>query len=811
MYRLGVDVGGTFTDVLADRRGDRQDAPDEGAVDARQDQSVGVIEGVTRVLATPRPARRTSASSCTARRWPPTPSSNARGARVGLVVTVGTGRSCTSPGRSCPAGWAAGSSGTGRPSWWRWRTSARSPGGSTSGATRSSRSTSRPSGPPSASSSTGRGRPRHRFLNSYANPAQELRAAEIAVEEAPGVPVSTSAGVLPELGEYERTLTTVANAYVRPGVGGLPAQPEHETGRRGARRRAPRAALRRRPDDLRAAPRTSRSSLLMSGPAGGVAAAVALGPAAGYRDLLTLDMGGTSTDVALIEDGTPAIRRETTVADLAVRAPSIDVQTVGAGGGSIAARARADRGAAGRPGQRRCGARPGDLRSRRRLPTVTDANVVLGYLPHALLGGADAARRREGPYRGRTVATRLGVSVEAAAAAIIDIVNEKMLGALRLVSVQRGYDPRRFRARRLRRRRAPCTPTRSARLLGSWPVVIPPSPGVLCAWGRLDGRAGRGEQVTRTPARRRRTRSSCGASSPTCPRRSTRSSTGRPCPRTPVQCGSRPTCATRPGFRGARSTRFDPERLRPTASRAVQRVRREHQRLFTFDLDGARDREIRAVGVSGAQRICRWRPSCPDGDGNPAQRPSKVYVDGRGRRRRSTSGAALSSRRRHPGPRDHRRDGCHQPDRSRLHRHSVDRLGNMLILPPRGRSGPMRAKIISRDEAAGASGGGRARGARHRRERAAQRTDSRWTLVLRTAMSPGIREQGTTSFPLIADRAGRMIVGQFGSYIAFLAGYRRHGRGGRRSSTRPIRTRAAAPSATATIGSSCCRSTRTAA
>jgi N-methylhydantoinase A len=203
----------------------------------------------------------------------------------------------------------------------------------------------------------------------------------------------------------------------------------------------------------------------------------------GFSDLITFDMGGTSTDVALVQGLTPRIGRETKVGDLTVRASSVDVRTVGAGGGSIAHVPELTR--ALRVGPQSAGADPGPAAYSRggTEPTVTDANVVLGYLPAALAGGeitldADAARGAVGK-----VAEAMGLgSPEAAAAGIVDIVNENMLGGLRLVSVQQGFDPRDF-ALVAFGGAGPLHANALGKLTGAWPVIVPPSPGVLSALG----------------------------------------------------------------------------------------------------------------------------------------------------------------------------------------------------------------------------------------------------------------------------------------------------------------------------------------
>ena len=280
--------------------------------------------------------------------------------------------------------------------------------------------------------------------------------------------------------EYERTITTVANSYVEPRVSlyllnlmqSLKGKTKH-------------LRILRSDGGLSSVSLASRFpvTLALSGPAGGVAGvASAVADQTKYKDLITLDMGGTSTDVALIENGQPRIRRETKIGDLVVRAPSIDVHTVGAGGGSIAKVPEVTK--ALRVGPESAGAVPGPAAYAKggNQATVTDANVVLGYLPGALLGGAfkldiDAAKKSV-----QKVADDLGVSLHEAAEGIIQVSNETMYGALRLVSVEQGYDPRDFSLVAFGGA-GPLHANALGKLLDAWPVIIPPSPGVLCAWG----------------------------------------------------------------------------------------------------------------------------------------------------------------------------------------------------------------------------------------------------------------------------------------------------------------------------------------
>lgn len=320
------------------------------------------------------------------------------------------------------------------------------------------------------------------LINSFSNNEHEVRIRDIAERILPGIPVSISSDVIPEMQEYERTVTTVANSFVRPKV---QSYIDNLT-----------AELQRRMDNVHlrilrsdgglatsSAAGTYPVNLLMSGPAGGVAGAIWIARQAGYDNFLTLDMGGTSTDVALVQNGNAKLRRETTVGDVTVRASSIDVRTVGAGGGSIAHVPELT--GALRVGPQSAGADPGPAayQAGGTEPTVTDANVVLGYLPaSAKLGGdmeinADAARGAV-----KKIADALDLSLNRAASGIIDIVNENMCGALRLVSVEQGHDPRDF-ALIAFGGAGPLHANSLAKLMNCWPVIIPPGPGVLCAYG----------------------------------------------------------------------------------------------------------------------------------------------------------------------------------------------------------------------------------------------------------------------------------------------------------------------------------------
>lgn len=480
-FRLGVDVGGTFTDLLL------IDESSGGTFRAKvpstpQDPSVGVLDGIGRVCknAGVEPARITHVMHGT------TVATNAilegKGARVGLVTTEGYGQ-MLQIARSFVPGILAG--------WIIWpkpeplaplemtveakeRTSARG---------ETVRELDEDDLRTKLAGLKDRGIEALTvcLVNAYAGGAHEERVRAIAEETLPEVPVSISSDVLPEMYEYERAITTVANSYVAPAVRRYVRNLEQELDRRKVH-----AHLHiLRSDGGLASVEASRNSpvnVLMSGPAGGVAGALWIARQAGYRNLLTLDMGGTSTDVALILDGVPRKRRETTVGDVTVRAPSLDVRTVGAGGGSIAHVPEITK--ALRVGPQSAGAAPGPAAYGRggEQPTVTDANVVLGYLPSELIGGAMQLDVAAAEKAVRGVADALGLDLKRAAAGIVDIVNENMFGALRLVSVQQGFDPRDF-ALIAFGGAGPLHANALARLMNAWPVIIPPSPGVLCAYG----------------------------------------------------------------------------------------------------------------------------------------------------------------------------------------------------------------------------------------------------------------------------------------------------------------------------------------
>ena len=320
------------------------------------------------------------------------------------------------------------------------------------------------------------------LLNGYANPEFEARVGELAREAAPGLPVTLASVILPEFREYERTLAAVANAYVQPAMRGYVASLEAEL--RARLERATVNIVRSDGGVMSGADAGARPiETVFSGPAGGVRAAVFLGDLIGQRDVLSFDMGGTSTDVALNRDGHAAVSRRSSLSDYyKVRIPSLDVISIGAGGGSIA---HVPMTGALRVGPASAGSSPGPACYGRGglEPTVTDANVVLGYLP-SLLAGRMELHRELAEQAVAAVAEPLGLSLEQAARSVIDVVNDRMLGGLRLVSVQRGHDPRDFTLVAFGGA-GPLHANALMELVGSRLAAIPPAPGIFSTLGFL--------------------------------------------------------------------------------------------------------------------------------------------------------------------------------------------------------------------------------------------------------------------------------------------------------------------------------------
>ena len=299
----------------------------------------------------------------------------------------------------------------------------------------------------------------------------------------PGLFVSLSADVSPEFREYERLSTTVINAYLGPLVSRYLQRFGDEVGRLGIRHPPYVNQSNGGIISVTAAAEQPVRTLL-SGPSAGVMGAAWVSAAAGVDSIITFDMGGTSTDVARVEDGRPVIGAQRTIAGYPVRIPSLEIETVGAGGGSIA---WVDSGGALRVGPQSAGAHPGPACYGRggTAPTVTDANVVLGRLSATqLLDGRMTVRRELAEQAIAGLAAQLGASVIETARGIVSVVQTNMLGAIRVVSVRKGYDPRGHTLVAFGGA-GPLHAAALARDLGIERVLIPPAPGILCALGLL--------------------------------------------------------------------------------------------------------------------------------------------------------------------------------------------------------------------------------------------------------------------------------------------------------------------------------------
>lgn len=321
------------------------------------------------------------------------------------------------------------------------------------------------------------------FLHSYLNPEHERQAAAIIREVLPGVSISLSHEVNPEYREYERTSTTIVNAFVAPIIERYLADLECRLAETGI----PAALHVMHSGGAAQTGRAARSrpiTTILSGPAAGVIGAEALGREIGVSDLITLDMGGTSTDVALLRQGKPTLASESELAGEVIRAAMLDITTIGAGGGSIA---WADEGGRLKVGPQSAGADPGPACYGRggTQPTVTDANLVLGYLgTDAFLGGRMRLDRAAAEAAVDRLAAELGLSRLETAHGIFRIANANMLRAIRLVSVERGLDPRRFALLAF----GGAGPVHAAALAAELDiprVIVPRNPGNFSAFGLL--------------------------------------------------------------------------------------------------------------------------------------------------------------------------------------------------------------------------------------------------------------------------------------------------------------------------------------
>ena len=321
------------------------------------------------------------------------------------------------------------------------------------------------------------------FLHSYANPAHERKIGEFLRTQLPNVEVALSVDVLPVFREYERATATVLNASVQPVVGRYIGKLSNGLQQRGID--APLFVMKSNggtcPPDEAA---RQGVHLALSGPAAGAAGAAMLGRLSGYNDILTIDMGGTSTDVALIRNGIPAKTTTGKIGEHPLALSIVDIHTIGAGGGSIAT--VTDHGAI-RVGPESAGADPGPTSYDKGgdAPTVTDANLLLGKIPPHLLDGELALNRSAADQSILTgVAKPLGIDTLAAAKGMIELVDNTMIGALKVMSVERGLDPRDFTLAAFGGA-GPVHGARLMRILGAPRLLIPRYPGILCAIGLL--------------------------------------------------------------------------------------------------------------------------------------------------------------------------------------------------------------------------------------------------------------------------------------------------------------------------------------
>jgi N-methylhydantoinase A len=280
------------------------------------------------------------------------------------------------------------------------------------------------------------------LLFAFMYPEHEKKVGEALREALPDVHVSLSSEVLPEFREYERFSTTVADAYLAPRLAvylqNLAGKTE-EAGVRSPLVMQSSGGVVRVEDAI-----ADAAGCVLSGPAGGVVGAAYIGELGGYRDLLTFDMGGTSTDVAPVVEGEAQTTTETVIAGVPIKLPMIDVHTVSAGGGSIA---WADAGGALRVGPHSAGAEPGPAAydAGGEEPTVTDANLFLGYLAdRAELGGEVVLKRELSQEAVSSLGEELGLEAEEVALGVMRVANAEMMRALRVISVERGLDPREF-------------------------------------------------------------------------------------------------------------------------------------------------------------------------------------------------------------------------------------------------------------------------------------------------------------------------------------------------------------------------------
>jgi N-methylhydantoinase A len=321
------------------------------------------------------------------------------------------------------------------------------------------------------------------LLHAFTAPEHERRVAEMLRAALPGVAVTASSDVLPVVREYERSLATILNAQVMPAVSTYVEKLERRLEQEGVA--APLLLMKSNGGVAGAAAiRRAPAVTALSGPAAGVVGARAIAEAAGFPDIITVDIGGTSADICLMKGGEVGLTQTGHVGDWPLPLPMVDMVTIGAGGGSLA---RVTPDGALAVGPESAGAVPGPACYGRggTRATVTDAHVALGHLPPSLLGGRmvlDVAAARAAVRD--SVAAPLGLGEHAAARGILAIADSNMVGAVRVVSVERGHDPRDFALVPFGGA-GPLHGCALAELLGIRTVLVPAAPGVLCAQGLL--------------------------------------------------------------------------------------------------------------------------------------------------------------------------------------------------------------------------------------------------------------------------------------------------------------------------------------
>ncbi len=321
------------------------------------------------------------------------------------------------------------------------------------------------------------------FLHAYVNPLHEQQAAKIIAQEYPEAAVSLSSEVLPQFREFERSMATALNAAVMPHVSRYLNLLRGQLDERQIR--APLLIMKSN-GGVTSAETAARQAIhtALSGPAAGVIGAVSVAHSAKFANIISIDVGGTSADICLVRDRQPEITKDAKIGPFPLKIPMIDINTIGAGGGSIAAVVAPSR---LEVGPRSAGAEPGPVCYGRggEEPTVTDANLLLGRLPSSLLGG-EIPLDREAARQAiqQRIARPLGLGLDEAAAGILEIVNNNMARAIRTVSIGRGHDPRQFVLVAFGGA-GPLHACRLAELLDIPAIVIPPTPGVLSTYGLL--------------------------------------------------------------------------------------------------------------------------------------------------------------------------------------------------------------------------------------------------------------------------------------------------------------------------------------